>query len=39
VGVPHRRRHVEIDVKGETDEERAASLVAEMLHTGLTTKV
>jgi gamma-glutamylcyclotransferase (GGCT)/AIG2-like uncharacterized protein YtfP len=29
---------VELDVKGETDEERAASLVAEMLRTGLTVK-
>jgi len=29
---------VELDVKGETDEELAASLVAEMLRTGLTAK-
>jgi hypothetical protein len=29
---------VELDVKGETDEELATSLVAEMLRTGLTRK-
>ncbi|HLV68218.1 MAG TPA: hypothetical protein VKY73_20515 [Polyangiaceae bacterium] len=29
---------VELDVKGETDEELPASLVAEMLRTGLTAK-
>jgi len=29
---------VELDVKGETDEELAAALVAEMLRTGLTAK-
>jgi hypothetical protein len=30
---------VELDVKGETDEELAASLVSEMLRTGLTQKL
>ncbi len=30
---------VELDVKGETDEELAASLVAEMLRTGLTRRM
>jgi ribosomal protein S3 len=30
---------VELDVKGETDEELAASLVAEMLRTGLTRRL
>lgn len=29
---------LQLDVKGETDEELAASLVAEMLRTGLTAK-
>jgi ribosomal protein S3 len=32
-------REVELDVKGETDEELAASLVAEMLRTGLTQRL
>ncbi len=30
---------VELKVKGETDEEKAASLVAEMLRTGLTLRI
>jgi hypothetical protein len=30
---------VDLDVKGATDEERAASLVDEMLRTGLTRKM
>lgn len=30
---------VELDITGETDEERAGSLVAEMVRTGLTQKM